>query len=76
MKTLPLMNMEKIEINSERRNFFKKAGLSAISVGLMGLLPFKLFANSKDGSKNPQSNANTNVNIIINPMAVKREKRK
>ncbi len=63
-----------MKTNTERRKFFKKAGVNAISAGVLGLLPFKLFAHSQDqnGSKNPQSN----VNITINPMAVKREKRK
>ncbi|MDP1675400.1 MAG: hypothetical protein Q8L88_00945 [Bacteroidota bacterium] len=63
-----------MKTNTERRNFFKKAGLSAISAGVMSMLPFKLFAqsHSHDESKNHQSK----VNITINPMAVKREKRK
>ncbi len=63
-----------MKTNTERRKFFKKAGVSAISAGVMSMLPFKLFAQSQNESKSPQSNAN--VNITINPMAVKREKRK
>ncbi len=65
-----------MKTNTERRKFFKKAGVSAISAGVMGLLPFKLFANAQTKSKNLQPSNNTNVNITINPMAVKREKRK
>ncbi len=61
-----------MKTNTERRKFFKKAGLSAISAGVMSMIPFKLFAHSHEESKNPQ----TKVNITINPMAVKREKRK
>ena len=63
-----------MKTNTERRNFFKKAGVSAIGTGVMSMLPLKLFAKSQNESKNPHST--TNVNITINPMAVKREKRK
>ena len=63
-----------MKTNTERRKFFKTAGLRAISAGVIAMLPFNLFAHSHDESKNPQSNAN--IPIKINPMAVKREKRK
>ena len=72
MKTLPLMNMKKMEINSERRKFFKKAGASAIGAALLSAVPFGLFAKKQQEVKNPEQN----ISITINPMAVKREKRK
>jgi hypothetical protein len=68
------MNMKKFEINSERRKFFKKAGLSAISAGMLSVLPSKLLAHTQNKSKHPHSKENISINI--NPMAVKREKRK
>jgi hypothetical protein len=68
------MMLMKNDTNIERRNFFKKAGLSAISAGVLGILPVKLFAHSQNESKNPRSKENISINI--NPMAVKRENKK
>jgi len=61
-----------MKTNTERRNFFKKAGISTVGAGLLSALPFKLF--SQQEVKNPEQNIS--IPIKINPMAVKREKRK
>lgn len=58
----------------ERRIFFKKAGLSAMGAGLLSALPFGLFSQPKKNEKNSEQNISNS--ITINPMAVKREKRK
>ena len=64
--------MNKTPMNSERRSFFKKAGIGAVGAALTSALPLSLF--SKEQVKNPDTN-NT-ISIKIDPMAVKREKRK
>lgn len=64
--------MKKENINSERRSFFKKAGIGAVGAALTSALPLSLFA--KEQVKNPDTN--NSISITIDPMAVKREKRK
>ncbi len=59
-------------MNSERRSFFKKAGIGAVGAALTSALPLSLF--SKEQVKNPDTN--NSISIKIDPMAVKREKRK
>ncbi|MFA5832597.1 MAG: hypothetical protein WDA22_03875 [Bacteroidota bacterium] len=63
-----------MKTNTERRKFFKKAGISAVGAGLLSALPFKLFSQSNNEVKNPEQQGSISINI--NPMAVKREKRK
>ena len=63
-----------MKTNSERRNFFKKAGLSIMSAGVVNALPFNLFSKNRTESK--EQNVKNETSIQINPMAVKREKRK
>ncbi len=65
-----------MKTNNERREFFTKLGFGALSAGLASLIPFKLFSQSKPESKMDKKNPESNVKISINPMAVKREKRK
>ncbi len=57
---------------NERRNFFKKAALSVIGSGALSVIPFNLFQRKKDNAKTPEQK----IPITIDPMAVKREKRK
>ncbi|MFA6439200.1 MAG: hypothetical protein WCX28_07825 [Bacteriovoracaceae bacterium] len=57
--------------NSTRRSFFRKAGAAAIGAGLLSAIPVKLVSRTKE-EKHPEQN----ISITINPMAVKREKRK
>lgn len=66
--------MKTNDTQTERRDFFKKAGLSAIGAGLLNALPFGLFSQAKNNVKNPEQNIS--IPIKIDPMAVKREKRK
>jgi len=61
-----------MKTNSERRNFFKKAGISAVGAALLSAVPLNLFAKANTAA----TEKNTAVTITINPMAVKREKRK
>jgi hypothetical protein len=63
--------MKTAKTNSERRNFFKKAGVAAVGAGLLSALPVKLFSKPKEERQPEQT-----ISITINPMAVKREKRK
>ncbi|NUN68995.1 MAG: hypothetical protein HUU02_04740 [Bacteroidetes bacterium] len=60
-----------MKTENQRRNFFKKAGAAAIGAGLMTALPEKLVAAAAAPKKSEQT-----ISIAINPMAVKREKRK
>lgn len=65
--------MKKSTTNSERRSFFKKAGIGAIGAALTTALPLSLFSNEKSVKNSEQQNS---ISIKINPMAVKRENRK
>ncbi len=65
--------MKKSNVNSERRSFFKKAGIGAIGAALTGALPLSLFSKERE-AKNPETK--NSISIKINPMAVKRENRK
>lgn len=58
--------------NTERRTFFKKAGLGALAAGLLSALPLNLFSRTNAPKNNEQRSS---VSIRINPMAVKREKK-
>jgi len=60
-----------MKTDNQRRNFFKKAGAAAVGAGLMTAVPAVLVAAAKDVKKSEQT-----ISIAINPMAVKREKRK
>lgn len=70
----------KQKVNSQRRKLFAKFGIGAISAGILGAVPFKLFASSnvdkKNSEKSDRQQSGGSVSITINPMAVKREKRK
>ncbi|MEW5799587.1 MAG: hypothetical protein AB1728_11340 [Bacteroidota bacterium] len=61
----------KEKISSERRKFFTKFGIGTLSVGILNIVPFKLFASPKQEKKNSEQS----VSISINPMAVKRTKK-
>jgi hypothetical protein len=63
--------MKTPKTNSTRRNFFKKAGVAAVGAGLFSAIPVKLFSRTKE-----ETHPEQNISITINPMAVKREKRK
>lgn len=65
--------MKKNTINSERRSFFKKAGIGAIGAALTTALPLSLLSKEKSVKNSEQQNS---ISIKINPMAVKRENRK
>ena len=60
--------MKTPKINSERRNFFKKAGVTAIGAGLLSAIPVKLFSQT-----NKEKQSDQKISISINPMAVKRK---
>lgn len=57
-------------INPERRKFFTKFGLGALSTSILSIVPFKLFASSSEKKHSEQK-----VSIVINPLAVKRTKK-
>lgn len=60
-----------MKTDNQRRNFFRKAGAAAIGAGLMTAIPVKLVSAATNAKKSEQT-----ISIAINPMAVKREKRK
>ncbi len=60
--------MKTKKINSERRKFFSRLGIGALSAGLMSFLPSKLFSAV---SRNNETSKHS-VSISVNPMAVKR----
>lgn len=60
--------MKTPKTNSERRNFFKKAGVAAVGAGLLSAIPVKIFSQTKEEKKAEQK-----ISISINPMAVKRK---
>lgn len=60
-----------MKTDNQRRNFFRKAGVAAVGAGLLGAIPATLAAKSAQPTKTEPT-----VAIKINPMAVKREKRK
>lgn len=55
----------KENINKERRTFFTKLGLGAVSAALLSMVPLKMFAVSKPVEKK-------NISVSINPLAVQR----
>ena len=61
----------KTKVNSARRIFMEKLGIGALSAGILGSIPFKLFAmtNSAKGKSKQK------ISISINPMAVKRTRK-
>lgn len=60
--------MKTPKINSERRNFFKKAGVTAIGAGLLSAIPVSLFSRTTKEKQSDQK-----ISISINPMAIKRK---
>lgn len=63
-----IKKMKTPKTNSDRRNFFKKAGAAAVGAGLLSTIPVKLFSQSGKEKKAEQK-----ISISINPMAVKRK---
>lgn len=66
--------MKNENVNPERRKFFKKAGIGAISAGLLSSIPFSLFSRPENSRKSGIEK--NSVSITINPKAVKRENKK
>ena len=61
----------KTKVNPERRKFIERLGIGALSAGIFGSIPFKLFART-NGSK---ENSGQKISISINPLAVKRTRK-
>ena len=53
--------------NNTRRSFLSKLGLGTATLSIMAFLPLKAFKKV--------SRENTNIDVKINPLAVKRNKR-
>ena len=62
-----------MKTNNERRNFFKKAGVSVMSAGFLSAIPATLFSKLKHEMKDQEQK--TTGPIKINPMAVKRKQK-
>jgi hypothetical protein len=63
-----------MKINSERRNFFRKFGIGAVASTIMaeGFSAVKLFASPNNNKKKTEEQ----ISITINPMAVKRTRKR
>lgn len=59
--------------SNDRRTFFKKAGIGAIGASLLSIIPMKLFSRTPSPMHREDQSS---IAIKINPLAVKREKKK
>jgi hypothetical protein len=60
-----------MKINPERRKFFGKFGVGALSASIASTFPFKLFASTNSSKKKTEQQ----ISVTINPMAVKRTRK-